>query len=280
MSRVTSKFINFGTGADQVNSRLIPANFTPIVYTPTQVATEGTAQISAHLNGIDQLLRLFDITRSVFIREDWLSGAGVGGVNGFVAQVAGTAAAIASVTTNQDASRMGIIQLTSGTTATGRASVGTTVLTLQHGGGVEDIEWAIFTPTLPSAAQDFTLRVGTGSSGNAAGDNVHGVYFEINRAVSATNWIIKTAQASTRSSTTTSVVFIANVWISLRIIITGSSAEFFINGTSVGTIATNVPTTVGNYVAPMCKIEKTAGTTARTVSADLFSYKKTFSGTR
>lgn len=53
MAQVFKKFIKFGTGTNDVNSRVIPANFTPTNYTPTQVASEGTDKISAHLKGID-----------------------------------------------------------------------------------------------------------------------------------------------------------------------------------------------------------------------------------
>lgn len=56
MSRIKKKFIRFGTGTDEVNSRDIPANYTPTNYTPAQVAAEGNTQVSAHLKGIDTVL--------------------------------------------------------------------------------------------------------------------------------------------------------------------------------------------------------------------------------
>lgn len=54
--RLFQKFIKFGTDADAVNSRVVPAHFTPSNYTPTQVGSEGTDKISAHLKGIDAAL--------------------------------------------------------------------------------------------------------------------------------------------------------------------------------------------------------------------------------
>lgn len=56
MSRIKQKFIRFGTGTDDVNARLIPANFTPSSYTPIAVGAEATTQVSAHLKGIDTTL--------------------------------------------------------------------------------------------------------------------------------------------------------------------------------------------------------------------------------
>jgi len=56
MSRIKQKFIRFGTGADDVNARLIPANYTATNYTPSQVASEGTDKVSAYLKGIDNAI--------------------------------------------------------------------------------------------------------------------------------------------------------------------------------------------------------------------------------
>lgn len=56
MSQIKKKFIKFGIGTEDVNSRVLPANFTPSSYTPTQVASEGTDKVSAHLKGIDNAI--------------------------------------------------------------------------------------------------------------------------------------------------------------------------------------------------------------------------------
>jgi hypothetical protein len=56
VSRIKQKFIKWGTGTDDVNSRNMPANFTPSSYTPAQVSSEGNDKVSAHLNGIDTAL--------------------------------------------------------------------------------------------------------------------------------------------------------------------------------------------------------------------------------
>lgn len=51
--RILKKFLKLTNDADGVNGQGIPANFTPSTYTPTQVGSEGTDKISAHLKGID-----------------------------------------------------------------------------------------------------------------------------------------------------------------------------------------------------------------------------------
>jgi len=58
MSKIKARYILFDTNpADGgTNARVIPANFTPTSYTPTQIAAEGNDKISAHLKGIDTAL--------------------------------------------------------------------------------------------------------------------------------------------------------------------------------------------------------------------------------
>ena len=50
MSKVKSKYIDFGTGAGQVNDGSIPSNYTPTNYTPT------SSDIKGHLTGLDSAL--------------------------------------------------------------------------------------------------------------------------------------------------------------------------------------------------------------------------------
>ena len=52
----------FSTSGNGINSQTIPANYTAVNYTPAQVGSEGAAQISSHLKGIDtKIATLFTI---------------------------------------------------------------------------------------------------------------------------------------------------------------------------------------------------------------------------
>jgi hypothetical protein len=81
MARLSKKFIKLGTGTDELNAREISANFSaPSSYTPTQLASEGTDKISAHLKGIDSTLGSLggttgDIGHSSFTAADNQSSA-------------------------------------------------------------------------------------------------------------------------------------------------------------------------------------------------------------
>jgi len=110
MSRIKKKFIKFGTNSDEVNSRDVPANFTPTYYTPTQIASEGSDKISAHLNGLDSELpnklnkSTGDINETSFSGAQSAAGASVtnfafanGSVRGFTATVTVSISATSSL---------------------------------------------------------------------------------------------------------------------------------------------------------------------------------------
>jgi hypothetical protein len=75
MSKVKSTYISFGTGTRDVNSRVIPANFTPSNYSPSQIASEGNDKISAHLNGIDLVLGSIAPIPEDISEQSWIGPA-------------------------------------------------------------------------------------------------------------------------------------------------------------------------------------------------------------
>lgn len=56
MARIEAKYLRTGTNPGDVNAQAIPADYTPVNYVPEEVSTEGSAQISSHLKGIDEVL--------------------------------------------------------------------------------------------------------------------------------------------------------------------------------------------------------------------------------
>jgi hypothetical protein len=56
-AQVFAKYLALGTGANDLNSRKLPAYFTsPSYYTPVAIGSEATTMVSAHLKGIDTAL--------------------------------------------------------------------------------------------------------------------------------------------------------------------------------------------------------------------------------
>jgi hypothetical protein len=96
------------------------------------------------------------------------------------------------------------------------------------------------------------------------------------------NWKCYTrASSGTVTLTTTSIPVVASQWYKLRIDINaaGNSVTFYIDGTLVATHTTNIPaTTTGMLITSL--INKTVGTTARSLLTDYFMYEEIFTNPR
>lgn len=163
------------------------------------------------------------------------------------------------------AANPGVARLQTGTTDTGRA--GLTTIIHDVGGG------SIFTSVikledLATVGEDYEVEVGWGND-QAGLEHTDGYYFRYKRSVSA-NWYRCTNDDDTATRTDTSVAVVADAYIKLQIKVNAArtAAEFFINGTSVGTNSTNLPD-AGEFLYGMAKIIKSAGTTSRDMYVDL-----------
>ena len=165
--------------------------------------------------------------------------------------------------------RPGIQRLYTGTDITGLASIylASSANFFLFGGGIYTIEGDINVQTLSDGTNTYYLRFGFGDLYNA--DFVDGAYFEYYSPTSA-NWYRCTASNSTRTKTNTTIAVVAGTWTRLKVVVNaaGTSVEYFINGTSVGSNTTNIPTGTGRETGTFLQIIKTAGTTGRTVDID------------
>lgn len=119
-------------------------------------------------------------------------------------------------------------------------SAGTWNLVL--GGGPWIFETLINVGTLSTAADEYVIVAGfiDGRANDAISD---GVYWEYDRTNSV-NWIGVTESGGTRTEIDSSVAVSTgtSAWVKLRFEVNaaGTSIEFFLNGTSVGTSTTNI----------------------------------------
>lgn len=140
------------------------------------------------------------------------------------------------------------------------------------GGADHYCEFLLRVPTLATVAEDFS--VGWGWQDNAAYDAntlcTDGVWGTLNRAINGTNIVMNSASNSSRTATNASATAIsAGVTFRARIAVYGTtSAEFFINGVSQGTVSSNLPTGAGRYTGFQLKLDKHNGTGASQVVID------------
>ncbi len=221
----------------------------------------------------------FTIDQASEYYEDWISPA-VAGNLAWTSTVSGTGAANTLVTTNQGSNQVGIVQFTTGTTATGRAALALAPTSQFFGGGVAMFEMLVRIPTLSVVAQEYIIRLGFGDLVTGA-DHVDGIYFEYNRLTNV-NWLLKTANNSVRTSTDSTVAVAAGAWIKLKAIVNnnGTNVDYYINGTLVGSVTTNIPTTVARVSGPTLIIVKSAGTTGLTMLVDYFKFSQVFTTPR
>lgn len=169
-----------------------------------------------------------------------------------------------------DARHPGVAALTTGTDSNGRAGSNRSNNTgYLFGAGVAVFTGIVYLSALSDGTDTYAARIGFGNTLTA--DNVDGVYFEYDSTTSP-NWIMKAANNSVRTATVSSTPVVAGAWLNLTIVInaTASAAEFFVNGTSIGTIiGTNIPKLPPRISAPSASIIKSAGNTSRTLYVDL-----------
>lgn len=181
------------------------------------------------------------------------NGAG-SGVNNFIIAPAG---------------HPGIVTFTTGTTTTGRANIQCNEKTITIGGGIIACEWCISIPTLSDGVDNYIIRAGLGNVESYSSTRPNNcIYFEYAYDGTAPydNWRI-VASAAGVSTDNDSNVAVTTDFVRLRFEINAaaSSVEYFINGTSVGTITTNIPTT---FMGLNTGIVKTLGTNNREMRAD------------
>jgi hypothetical protein len=146
-------------------------------------------------------------------------------------------------------------------------SNGTPGKTIILGGGTVTVNWVINIATLSTGSNTYTLRCGIGDTLNA--DEANGCYLEYSSGENSGNWIMKTASASSRTSTNTSTA-VGTGWQNLSVSVNAaaSTVTYYVNGVSLGTVTTNIPTT---GIAPFIDCVRSAGTVAaNTLQVDLF----------
>lgn len=171
---------------------------------------------------------------------------------------------------------VGYIRIQTGTATNGGIAVHKQEQQLKLGGGVVTIVARVKIGTLADVTDDYHFHIGLGLSRDPF---TLGVGFLYERATS-TNWLMTCSKVSTTK--TSSGVAVTTGWVTFKIVINAAanSVEFFINGTSVGTVSTNIPNGASDYLVPHIEIEKTAGTNTRKAYVDYYGMRNEFTSAR
>ena len=187
------------------------------------------------ISGTTVVATKFDPASFTQFFDDFTGNSATVGEYAWTSQASGTGATATNI--SGEANHPGIREASTGTTATGYAGWNNKVAGMACNGG-DTIEMLVRF----SAVTGIVWRGGLQDTTTNA-DNVDGYYFEFDPGTSA-NWRYVTANNSTRTKTSSSTAVSANTWYKLKIVVNSAntSVEYFVNGTSIGTQTTNIPT--------------------------------------
>lgn len=181
--------------------------------------------------------------------------------------------------------RPGVIQPSTSTSATGNPNAIDNISMMFLGGGEVCMEFGLRLNTaVPDGTEDYDVWFGLGdtTSGFAQTD---GVYFFLDRSTHATDWQIAVAKAGSRTTGGTGVAADNGTWRRFRFVVNAgaTSVSFYIDGTEVSgspLTGANIPNTSSNLLGKLFAMQKSLGTTARTMQVDYIELTQSFTTPR
>jgi hypothetical protein len=215
----------------------------------------------------------------IFYQDDLVYGYENAGtlVGVFGLQPGNNGTAASSLIVNSIATHPGIWQLTTGTTTTGIATLGNANNYLNcflPGGGYSEFNYLVQLPVLSNGTDTYTFWVGLSENGGvyASYPGNNACWFKY-LSSSSLNWSAETIASGTPTvASGGSSVAVTTGWNHLRITINaaGTSVSFYVNGTLIGTSASNIPTS--QSVGIQFALIKSAGTTSVVGNIDYISF--------
>ncbi len=230
---------------------------------PGPVAIGRNGSTFRTFDGLGVAVDPIDFTRESFFYDDFVtdlsSAAGFFGL-GWSGKMTGKNAVL---TQSAD-----VVQLSTGTTATGLAWMSLAPSVVQFGSGVVIAAFKVMVPVLSTTAQRYILRVGL--TDNSIADPVNGIYMTYDSTNRGLNWFACTSQGSLRNELNTGVVVDAGTWYTVRITVSSDASQvlFQINNNDVGVSSTRIPSGSNQAVTANIGIIKSLGNVAHSAHLD------------
>lgn len=199
--------------------------------------------------------------------DDFMWNTTAAGGNGWLITNSGGSVSIASAV---DGDTVGILSLSTSTSASGNPSITNNQSGFTFGSGTWTFEAKYRMSTaIPDGTETWTTWVGFGDT-ITSNNQTDGCYFEFDRSVDTVNWQCTTAKATARTRSSSGTAAVNGTWLLLRIEVdaTASTVTFYINNSQVATSSTNIPNTTSNLLSVVAGCLKSAGTTARGTQLD------------
>lgn len=187
----------------------------------------------------------------------------------FTSSSGGTGSGLSFFESSYFESRLGLAHLKTGTTTTGTARISTNQYDqIIFGTNRVLCESMINLPTLSTSTERYIVKAGFSDAFSLSGTD--GAFFEYSDNVNSGKFLCYTVSNGSQTTADSGVTVSANSWYRLGVEVSrnASEATFFINGSRVASIATNVPSGDSRGTGFMTYILKSAGTTSRTLIVD------------
>lgn len=185
---------------------------------------------------------------------------------------AGAANTLSTYGVNTTENALGVLKSETGTTNAGRAGIFKSNDQVIFGSGFTyTFQFRQAIETLSDGTDTFTVYLGFFNNVSTSGDCVNGVYFRYTHGTNSGKWQAVTRAASVETAEDTTVAVDAGPFHTFKIVINanGSQVDFYIDGVKTNDITTNIPTGA-NLTSFGFKIEKSAGTTSRSMYQDYY----------
>ena len=184
--------------------------------------------------------------------------------------------ATASATGGVTGSRVGIVDLATGTGASGRAAFyasANSSMAYNDGTGKSYMEFkAEFRSpaVLSDATNEYFIHAGFIDS--VVADSADGAFLKYTHGLNSGQWQFLTADNTTRTTGNSTVALAVNTWYCLRVVMyPNGTAEFYVDGVSLGRNTANLPGSARDFSFGIV-LRKNAGTTARNMLVDGCGY--------
>lgn len=284
---VATRTLTAGTGITVANGDGVSGNPSAAITNTAVSAGTYNAPASLTVNAQGQLTSVtagqtYPLDPTVFSSQfdDWINSTTAGALN-WVETHTGTGAAGSCGASGAEAFHQcqGTLILTTGTTTTGRDAVALGP-SMGFGYGTITQNWRMFVPVLATVPDDYDIIFGYGDTPAGAGiGQTNAAYFLYDRATSA-NWQCVTVAGGAATTIDSGVAVSNAAFTKYKIVVTNSATvQFYISGVLVGTSSTNIPGFV-QFIGPIAKIAKLAGTTACLAEFDYFQQLIAFGSAR